>query len=190
MRKAVRATKRERKLPVLHHLRLPFLCVFFLIGIALGHSVAFLCGPDKVLADSVRMVIADGAKPISVPTVLGGYFRNPLLAAALGFCSFGAWAIPVLLLAQGFSFAFAASSLAASLGNSVVVLALFGLRYLLVIASTLLLSHGSFERVIGAKDRDSKNMARVALVCLILLLLGVVLELAVVPKLLALAART
>ena len=91
---------------------------------------------------------------------------------------------------KGFSFAFAASSLAASLESSVVVLALFGLRYLLVIASTLLLSHGSFERVIGAKDRDSKNMARVALVCLILLLLGVVLELAVVPKLLALAVRT
>lgn len=189
MRKVVRVTKRERKLPVLHHLRLPFLCVFFLIGITLGHSVAFLSVPDKDLADSVQVVISGDTNTMSVLTVFGSYFRDPLLAAALGFCSFGAWAIPFLLAVQGFSFAFAVSSLAISLENSAIILALFGLRSLLVMICSLLLSHCSFERAIGVKNRETKMIARVAAMCLLLLLIGVVLEMILVPKLLAFAAR-
>ena len=136
----------------------------------------------------------------SVFDVVGVYFRYPVAAFIFGFTAVGLFFIPLSLVLQGFTLAFSVASFASALGRGGLTLALaaFGLRCLIVLPITLLLSIFSLdgalclwhERHSGHGKRKSRYGAdhyfRFA-VCVIILLTGVVAELVLVPKLFGLA---
>lgn len=193
MGKRARTTAYRARFSELRGLRLPALCVFFALGAVLGHVAAQLVGGDSELAAYLRSFAsleAGAVASASTLQVLVAYFRYPLLALLLGYCSFGAAAIPLLLLVQGFSLSFAAASLAASLGRQGVVLALasFGLRSIITVVCTLLLALWVLEKAAGRSESKGKSSSvNMIGFCFLVLALGVILELTVVPKLFSLA---
>lgn len=167
-------------------LRLLLLCGFFVIGAALGHIIAQINGNDTQLYESL-VSFASRNPSTQVPSfgkVIAAYLRFPLLALLLGYCSFALFAIPALVLVQGLTLSLAASTLVVTLGISGLPLALatFGLRSFVTVASTLILSLLSFERALG-RIGERKHPIQIMSVCLFLLLLGITLELTVVPSL-------
>lgn len=162
------------------------LCCFFVLGAAVGHILAQVIGSDSTLSEVLLRLGSQNIETSasSLWQVLLVYFRFPLLAFLLGYCSFALAAIPILMAAQGFSLAFAASALTVSIGTIGIPLALasFGLRSLITIVCTLFFALHSFDRAL-VHDGKSKQPARVALILFFLLILGTVLELTVMPTL-------
>lgn len=121
------------------------------------------------------------------------YCRYPLAVVLLGASLFGVAAIPLLCAMQGFSLSFAACCFAAAVGNRGVVLALasFGVRALVTMPCTMALGCAAWPMALrlarGEKPMPDDSGRRCAVVCFLLLLLGVVLELTVVPYLFAAA---
>lgn len=190
MGKRAKKTTYRPRLHSLQALQLPLLCVFFAVGAILAHFAAHLWSGDDALAAYLRSYAATSADaPLaaaSIWQVVTAYSRYPLLTLLFAFCSFGMAAIPLLLLAQGFTLSFAAATLSEALGRQGVLLALaaFGIQGMITVVVTLLLALWSLDRLKGASERkvQQNDMARLML-CLVLLVLGIVLELTVVPKL-------
>lgn len=184
------------RLPSFGEMHLPILCAFFIVGAALGHIGAQLLGGDSELSRILQQYAVDsidrGPKATPFFSILSMYLREPLLAFALGFCSFGAVAIPILLALQGFTLSFAAASLAVSLGRSGAVLSLasFGIRGIVVIVSTLLLSLWSFHRLTCSREEQTNAGATILLPCVLFILLGITLEITVVPNCIFSALKT
>lgn len=167
-------------------LRMLFLCGFFLLGAVIGHIAARFFGSDLQLSEALFDRSSwDATPPVpSVWQVFVAYFRFPLLALLLGYCTFSFSAVPLLIVLQGFSLSFATSALTLSLGPSGIplVLASFGLRSLITIICTLILALRSLER--GSKQGGgSHHNYSVLCICLFLLILGIVLEITVMPSL-------
>ena len=172
-------------------IRLPALCVFFLFGAVLGHLLARLSGGDSVLASQVQnyaLLQADGLACASFISVAILYLHYPVMILLLGCCSFGVVGIPMVLLAEGFTFSFAAASLAASLGlqGAFLALAAFGLRSIFTVISTLMLALWALERISGG-EAPQRTGERFPFLCFLLLAVGITLELTVVPRLFSLA---
>ena len=185
------------------------LCVFFVVGAGLGrlgHSYVtasnnaelsqYICGYAELVSGSKNAAA-------NIYSVLLLYFRYPLVYFLLGFTSVGIAAIPFLSAVQGFFLSFSISCFASSLGKSGVLLAFsaFGIRSLVTLPCCFLLAAWSF---LAAKNRGmpsalpavkgGKRSARFPpeyfwrfLICVVVLLVGCVLELSVVPRLFALA---
>lgn len=170
-------------------LRVPVLCLFFLIGIVLGHLCAHLCSDTAALSAHLQSASAADPAEAAVLQIVLLYFRDPLMILLLSCCSFGTMAIPLLLIWEGFSLSFAAASLALSLGRSGVVLALaaFGIRGVIVIICMLLLAQWALVRLAGGSEEGTAPFTRTVMVCLALLVVGTILELTVVPKLFSMA---
>lgn len=191
MENGARKTAYRAKAHSLQVLQMPVLCAFFAAGALLAHAVAKLWSGGEDLALYLRTYAAlsadGGLAAASFWQAAVAYLRYPFFALLFGFCSFGVAAIPLLLLVQGFSLSFAASVLGAALGRSGVLLALaaFGVRGLVTVVVTLLLASWSLERIKG--NGSGKQMPQRGAVqfgcCVLLLLIGIVLELTVVPKL-------
>ena len=194
MRKVLHGAQASRP----HFLRLLTLCAFFAAGIIAGQ----LIGPPllkdggseltEYLQSYAGVASELTAEPLSLLRVLAAYFRVPLLLLLLGFCTFGAVMIPVVCAVQGFLLSFAVSCFAAAYGSSglMLTLAAFGVRAAILLPCVLLIAQWAFDRTVcrlqGEKAAPGGGRRRLFL-CFVLLLVGTVLELAVVPRLIALA---
>ena len=122
-----------------------------------------------------------------------------MLAFLLGFASIGLAALPLLLAAQGFLVSFSMFSFAAALGREsfVILPRLFAIRLLFVLPCTFLLGTAAFEksRALALLSFGGGKRARPVAygaaywyrfaVCCVCLFIGSVLELWLVPRLLA-----
>lgn len=191
MAKRGKSTAYRTRLHKVQGVRLPALCLSFLMGVLLGYVGARFLGFDSELASYLLSIASldpldDVVKP-SVLQILAAYFRYPLLVLLLGYCSCGVVAVSFLLLLQGFTFAFATASLTASLGltGAFLALASFGVRFSITVVSTLFLARCLFERSESSNEK-SKSKKSIAL-CFLLLVFGIILEFTVVPRLFSLA---
>ena len=137
-----------------------------LVGVLLGATaVSWLCG---LIIGKVKV------KPVRVLA---------LLVTVLGFCgAAGAALILPVLAAEGFFLSFSAGCFAAALGRSGVLLALaaFGVRCLIVLPCSI------YPAVLVGERNRWRKLA----VCGALLLLGMALELTLVPRLVQWALGT
>lgn len=169
--------------------QLLLLCGFFVLGSVSGHIFAQVVGYDHQL----QTIFSDlsstpGSFSPSLWSVLFHYFRFPLLALLIGYCSFALLAIPLLMFAQGFVLSFAASALQVSLGINAISLTLvsFGLRSIIIIICTLILAMWSFKKALGFCAEKVRTITFIC-VCFLLLVIGVIIELTLMPKLFSLA---
>lgn len=181
------------------------LCFFFVCGAVLGFAFCGMAGKenDLLLREYILQYAAACARnedaTASVLSALGAYLRYPLAVFLFGLTAAGALLVPAVLLLQGFGLTFSAACFVSALGRRGLLLALaaFGVRAILVLPVTLLLSMDSFRSSLcmlrGGKKKSEKkpgvHTGRYVrfLVCLILLLLGTAAELLVIPQLLRLA---
>ncbi len=158
-----------------------------------GHPAGAAGGPERAeasrteLAAYLRQYAAVWGettdRTASLLRVAGVYLRYPLLVTVLGFCgAAGAALILPVLAAEGFFLSFSAGCFAAALGRSGVLLALaaFGVRCLIVLPCSIYPA-----MLVGERNRWRKLA-----VCGALLLLGMALELTLVPRLVQWALGT
>lgn len=185
--------------------RVLMVCFFFVLGMLLGRvihgtvSQADHLRLQEYMLQYARLSGQTEDPAASILSVLWAYLRYPLLIFLSGFTALGIVLIPTVWLVQGCTMAFSAACFASALGRSGVLLALaaFGIRSLFVFPCSLLLSAWSLDgplrciHVRGENHRKKKPLyqpnhyLRFA-VCLAVLLIGVIAELTVVPKLLQL----
>lgn len=183
-------------------MRLLMVCFLFIIGVLLGiFAHGIVTAQDNHLLQTYLLEFAQvgaGAEDrvaalLSVVTV---YFRYPLLVAACGLVAAGLVLIPLLCLAQGAFLSFAVCCFASALGRTGVLLALaaFGVRCLITLPCTFFLAAQamvrSYERLQTVKQKEKPHLlfdVRSVGKCFLILLIGVAVELTVVPKLLQLA---
>ncbi len=182
------------------------LCALFAVGVLLGWRLygniaqqssqqlqEYLTGYSELMADT-------GAAPTSLLSALFLYFRYPLLIFIFGFSALGIVLIPLLCVAEGFFLSFAVTSFVVSMGREGVLLALaaLGVRCLFTLPCILFLALQAMDAAqqIGKQGTvgHRKNRAIYEPVyflrfgaCVLILLLGVVLEVTLVPKLFQLA---
>ena len=176
-------------------------CFLFVIGVLLGvFARGFVTAQDNNLLQSYLLQFAqtyagaeDGAA--SLLSVLVVYFRYPLLAIACGFVAGGLVLIPLLCLVQGAVLSFSVCCFASALGHSGVLLAMaaFGVRCLIMLPCMLCLAAQSmlrsYEKLYSVKQKEKPRVlfdVRSVGKCFLILLIGVAVELTVVPKLLQL----
>lgn len=180
-----------------HISRLLTLCAFFAAGILSGQLLQHVV-PGGDLADYLRhyagLIAQGGTIQTSLPRIAAAYLREPLVIIVLGFCTFGAVAIPLVCVWQGFTLSFAVACFAGSLGYDGLLLALaaFGVRSVIVLPCTLLIAQWAFDKALHRLRSDTAahsalpGQYRRLTVCLTMLLVGAVLEMTLVPKLFAL----
>ena len=173
--------------------------LFFVIGMFLGRLFAgrmpYAAGQE--LAEYLRQYVALESEP-TVQTVLSTivlYVRYPALAVLLGFASIGIVMIPLLAMVFGFFVSFSVSCFAAVFGTGGIWLALaaFGLRCAMTFPCFLVLSSASWGNAAGLAALSFGRGRRVSpvvygrvwwirtAVCLAVLLLGVCVDLVLVP---------
>lgn len=178
-------------------LRLMTLCAFFAAGIAAGQVAAGLAmrdGGGAELAEYLQrfsVLLAQGAQDApSVLRIFAAYFQVPLLVLLLGYCSFGAAAIPLVCAVHGFALAFSAACFLGAFGRQGFLLALaaMGLRAAVTAFCGLVLGQWAFRRALcrlrGKKpEGETTAERRQLLLCVPFLLMAVLFELTVVPRL-------
>lgn len=168
-----------------------------LAGVQIGASGAEL----RRYFDGFARLSSQGVSAETALRTLVCYFRAPLLAFLLGFASIGVALLPILCAFEGFLYSFSLCCFAATLGREgfLLTLALFGLRLLFVLPCTLYVSVTALDKAkalalfsVGGGKRvrgvyyGAAYLYRFGIVC-VCLLIGSVLELWLVPQLLALA---
>lgn len=181
-------------------LRFMTLCAFFAAGIAAGQVAAALTlrnGSGAELTAYLQRfsaLLVQGEQDIpSVLRVFSAYFQVPLLVLLLGYCSFGAVAIPLVCAAHGFALAFSAACFLGAFGRQglLLVLAAMGVRAAVTVFCALVLGQWAFHRALCrlrgkrlSPDKESAAERRQVFLCIPLLLLAALFELTVVPQLL------
>lgn len=181
-----------------HTLRFMTLCAFFAAGIVTGQVVAALALRDGGGAELTAYLqrystlLAQGAQDTpSVLRVFGAYFQVPLLVLLLGYCSFGAVAIPLVCAAHGFALAFSAACFLGAFGRQglLLTLAAMGIRAAVTVVCTLVVGQWAFRRALcrlrGKKllsDGETATERRQLFACVPLLLLAALFELTVAPR--------
>lgn len=185
--KSIPARVSARRIPVL----VP-LCLLFCLGAALGLVACRAVGPEQTelaaYLEQYARVTAEGQGPVvSALSVAVVYLRYPLAALLLGLAG-GALLLPLLWALQGFFLSFSVACFASAMGRGGVVLALaaFGPRCLFVLPCTLYLTVQGLSAAALRRGRQppAPQPRRQALLCALLLLLGMALELTLVPRLL------
>lgn len=172
------------------------LCALFVTGIVLGYLASGLVREPQHLELAEYLSAYATAKPsIPVGNVLFAYYRDAVLLLALGFLACGVWLIPLSLAGQGFFLAFAVRCFAAALGRKGVLFAFaaFGIRCLFVLPCSFFLAQLGWRSAMavrkGGRARERTPPPGDALygiaVCLVVLLIGAVIEISLVPRLLA-----
>ena len=131
--------------------RILCLALFFLGGACLGYVLA--SGVPETTGTELETYLrgycslADGPSPETVFSALVLYFRYPLLAVLLGFCSIGVILLPLGTAVFGCFLSFSVCCFAAAFGRSGVLLALavFGLRCLVTLPCYFLLAVPAWE---------------------------------------------
>ncbi len=187
---------------------LAILTAIFLCGIVAGAVCASFIGGDAgaTLGDYMtRYVTAfgEGQHPLTLlPKTVWSVFQYPLFAFLFGFTALGVVLIPGTVALRGFFLAFSVGSMVKLFGMSGLwlALAIFGMQTLIGVPCLMIISAQGFL----AAQSFAKMMARGKRVmigsvfprgyfvlfgaCMLALALTVVLELTVVPKLVAFAA--
>lgn len=186
-------------------LRSLLLALFLVSGVIAGYLLSGRCAAAS--SQELRRYF-DGYLALTMKRGLTGetalrtlvcYLRAPVLAFLLGFASIGVAALPLLLAAQGFVLSFSLFSFALAMGREsfVLLIAVFAIRLLFVLPCTFLLASASIEKAYGLAAFTIGGGKRVRpvsypaaywyrfAVCCVCLLIGCVLELWLVPLLLA-----
>lgn len=182
------------------------LCFFFVLGIIAGWTAHLAVDPsdNAVLQDYIveyaQYAAAQGDLTAPIISVLGVYFRYPVAMIVAGFTAAALFIIPLLVAAQAFFAAFSIACFASALGRKGLLLALsaFAVRYLVLLPVTLLLGvfimEGSLARMSSRTSaKESKKTPAATrngfrlIICAAALLVGVAIELLLVPRLLELA---
>ena len=193
--------KRRVKLSVLRPaLGHPAACLLvlslcFLAGLLLGRSVAgaSLASEDTELFSYLTDCLAlEELHVSSFGQTLLLFFRYPVLAFCLGFASIGVVLLPVTAAAQGFFLSFSVSCFGLALGKDGILLsaAILGIRCLVVLPCFFYLAVQSMVRCGKQYTGHRTDGAGISpllwhfFVCVVLLLMGALLEYVVSPVLL------
>ena len=181
------------------------LAAFFLLGVLLGRALAVRCAETMgaelrhYLESYMALHASGGLSAAAAWKTLLCFFRAPVLVFVLGFASLGVALIPCVCAAQGFLFSFSLFCFAAGLGQDgfFLLLALFAVRFLIVLPCTLLLGSAAWEAAcslaalsLGGGKRmkpaayGGRCWSRFGVTC-VCLCLGAALELWLVPHVLA-----
>ncbi len=186
-------------------LRSLLLALFLVSGVIAGYLLSGRCAASsseelrRYFDGYLSLTVRQGLTGETVFRMLVCYLRAPLLAFLLGFASIGVAALPLLLAAQGFVLSFSLFSFAIAMGREsfVLLIAVFAIRLLFVLPCTFLLSSAAIEKAYALAAftlGGGKRVRPVAYsaaywyrfaVCCVCLLIGCVLELWLVPMLLA-----
>ena len=176
------------------------LCGFFLLGLLLGR---FTCG--AVTEEDVQQLrayllhygeIAQSPTDViaSFVSLLSVYYRYPVLIFLLGFSVAGVILIPVAYMSQAFFLSFSIQCFAKAFARNGVTLALsvMGIRCLFVVPCTLFMAMCAADKSrqrMGANQglrkqsgRNNLDYVMRLLGCLLLLLIGVMIEILLVPE--------
>lgn len=173
------------------------LAACFLAGAFVGNRFAgsqIVCSNHELHAylTSFTVLLETGAlSGASLSATLFSYCKYPSLLFFLGFVSFGAFCIPLVLFYQGFSVSFAVSAFLYAAGEHSVALAvlLFGFRWFLVLPCCFFLASHSMQSSIRISRQEKKQgnisyaypIFRFAF-CIMLLIIGAFLEYIFLPK--------
>ena len=192
-----------RKFSGVFPLKVLLLCVFFALGILLGGAAHSLVadGEEQQLREYLLQYaqLAEQAKDASgaVNSSLVTYLRYPLMVMLCGFMALGVVLIPTLCLAQGFFLSFAVHAFASAIGQEGVNIALcaLGMRCLFTVPLTLFLAMHAITASVNQLRLRSEGRRKEYpiygsaywmrfVICVLILLVGVVLEISVVPDIL------
>ena len=184
--------------------QLLLLCLFVAVGAIIGYFVQRSVSTESSaeLSEYLHQYAVCSARgtytPVSILRVAAVYFRYPLLAFCLGFCTLGIYLLPVLCAAQGFFLSFSVCCFASAMGRAGVYLAFsaFGLRVLITLPCLMLLALQAFHNARalsgGAPQKagNTKKNLRASYfslfgICSIALLLGTILEITLLPHIFA-----
>ena len=173
------------------------LAACFLAGALAGNRFAgsqIVCSNQELqtyLSSFLALLKSSEMTPAPFSTTLFSYCKYPVLLFSLGFVSFGAFCIPLVLFYQGFSVSFAVSAfLYATDGHSVALAALlFGLRWMLVLPCCFFLADGAMRTSVQIRRQEKKQRStlfsypifRFAF-CILVLIVGAFLEHMFLPK--------
>ena len=182
--------------------QLLLLCLCIVCGAVIGFFVQKAVSPthnaelsDYLQQYAARSADADGTA-ISFLRVAAVYFRYPLLAFFLGFCTVGTYLLPLLCAVQGFFLAYSVCCFASALGHAGIYLAFtaFGPRVMLTLPCLLLLAlqgFGNAKTLLGTDRRRNARTKKLPAasyfvplgICTVVLLIGTVLEIVFLPRL-------
>lgn len=199
-------TFQKRNTDFASHGQLIFLCALFSAGVFLGWRLYGTIAQQssqqlqEYLTGYSELMACTEVAPTSLLSALLLYFRYPLLIFIFGFSALGIILIPLLCVTEGFFLSFAVTSFVVSMGRNGVLLALtaLGVRCLFTLPCILFLAMWAMNaaRQLGRQGTFGyrKNRAIYEPVyflrfgaCVLILLLGVILEITLVPKLFQLA---
>lgn len=177
------------------------LCGFFLFGVMLGRIASGVVTQENV--QQLHTYLLHYGQITQQPSDMIGsslsllmtYYRYPLLVFLLGFSAVGIVLIPAVCMSQGFFLSFSVQCFAKAFGKRGVALALsaLGVRCLFTVPCTLFLAlwavadsirRTKLQKTIARQDgQNAASYALRLLGCLVLLLIGVLVELFWVPDL-------
>lgn len=182
--------------------QLLLLCLCIVCGAVVGFFVQKSVGPahNAELSDYLwqyaEQSSAAESTVVSFFRVAAVYFRYPLLAFFLGFCTIGTYLLPLLCAVQGFFLAYSVCCFASALGRTGICLAFtaFGPRVMLTLPCLLLLALQGFRHAKALLGTDRRRNARTKKlpaasyfvplgICTAVLLIGTVLEIVFLPRL-------
>lgn len=180
--------------------QLLLLCLCFACGILAGYFAQKTVRPEinTELCDYLRQYADSYACGSYIPAsffrVLAVYFRYPLLAFCLGFCTLGVYLLPILCAVQGFFLSFSVCCFASAMGRAGVCMAFtaFGLRVLISLPCLLFLALQAYNHAkqLGANARKKSTRSdktpgaayfMLLGICSVALLFGAILEITFIP---------
>lgn len=160
-------------------LRIPVLSAFVLLGIVAG-QIAGRCVSDVHLGEIGSCLSGCAVMQASVWRLFGVYFRWPLAALLLGYCTLGVGLVPLLCGTEGFLLSFAVSCFCTILGRRGILLALaaLGIRALVLLPCGLIASDWAFSRAcrMASGEKPTHTVPLRLLACAVLLMMGIGLE--------------
>ena len=164
------------------------LCVFCVFGILLGCFAAKHVSARSAI--ELQSYLAAYAEVQAQKRNIGGvfrtaviYFRYSLLLLFFGFCSIGAYLVPVLCLWQGFTLAFTATVFAGCVERGILLaVALLALRCIILFPTTLFCGYAAMQSALSGNGGHGGSFWRRFGISFVILLFGIILELTIVPR--------
>lgn len=193
----------NRKLLEKFRAGLLLLCGFFLFGLILGRGASGAVSEDDVSQLRIYLLhyaqVAPRAADMmaSFFALLAVYYRYPLLVFLLGFSAAGFFLIPLVCMAQAFFLSFSIHCFARAFGRTGIALALssLGVRCLVTVPSTLFVALWAMTESLRRMKRQKAFTKQEScwttqgvlhfLGCVLLLLVGVIVEAFLVPDLIS-----
>ena len=198
----IRKTVRSKRPSASVDPQLILLGFFVAIGAVIGYMVQNTVSADshtelgEYLRQYADYCVNETQEPVSFLRILLVYFRYPVCAFCLGFCTIGMYLLPILCMAQGFFLSFSVCCFTSALGRTGVYLAFaaFGLRVMITLPCLLLLAIQAFNRSKRLQNMTHKKKEKSVVqkgtaglilpgICAATLLLGAILDMTLLPHL-------